>query len=216
MDRSEISLDEAEDIHDEYDIEITSETKNQRNQRIEALIQELNETKEGPQGAHDFEAWCAKAVKIVFAGTLCNIELHPNKNALQQRDIVATNLEESKFWRRVLKDYNSRQIIFEIKNYRDLGASEYRQLHSYLCNDYGTFAFIITRAMNNNLEKGRELNWARELYTDHKKVVIKLSAKFLEKHLKKLRNPQKHDALEKELNSLLDTYVRTYFPNKCK
>lgn len=216
VDRSEISLDEAEDIHDEYDIEITSETKNQRNQRIEALIQELNETKEGQLGAHDFEAWCAKAVKIVFAGTLCNIELHPNKNALQQRDIVATNLEESKFWRRILSDYKSRQIIFEIKNYRDLGATEYRQLHSYLCNDYGNFAFIITRALNNNLEKGRELNWARELYTDHKKIVIKLSAKFLEKHLKKLRNPQKHDALEKELNSLLDTYVRTYFPNKCK
>ncbi|MBU2873562.1 mdtC domain protein [Marinobacter salexigens] len=60
------------------------------------------------------------------------------------------------------------------------------------------------------------MNWARELYSDHKKVVIKLSAKFLEKHLKKLRNPQKHDALEKELNALLDTYVRTYFPNKCK
>jgi hypothetical protein len=85
-----------------------------------------------------------------------------------------------------------------------------------LCNDYGKLAFIITRAVNNNLEKGKELNWARELYSEHRKVVIKLSVKFVEKHLKKIRNPQKHDALDKELNSLLDTYVRKYFPVKCK
>lgn len=214
--RSELKLEEAEDIHDEYDIEISSETKDQRNRRIETLIQEVAEIEEGVKGAHDFETWCLKSLKIIFAGTLCNVELHPNKNALQQRDVVATNLEDSKFWARVLKDYQTRQVIFEIKNYKDLTSNEYRQLHSYLCKDYGSLAFIVTRAVNNNLEKGKELNWTRELYSEHKKVVIKLSVKFIEKHLKKIRNPQKHDALDKELNSLLDTYVRKYFPIKCK
>jgi len=214
--RSELKLSEAEEIHDEYDIQIASETANQRNQRIEGLLQELANIKEGKEGAYDFEAWCLKTIRIIFAGTLCNIESHPNKNGLQQRDIVGTNLEESVFWRRILKDYGSRQVVFEIKNYQDLSADEYRQLHSYLSKDYGRFAFIITRAFNNNLEKGKELNWAKELYTEHQKVVIKLSVKFIEKHLRKLRNPQKHDAVEKELNSLLDTYIRRYFQNKCK
>ncbi|WP_416398912.1 P-loop ATPase, Sll1717 family [Allohahella sp. A8] len=214
--RSRMSLDEAEEIHDEYEIEVTSESINLRNKRIEGLIQELSDIKEGIEGAYEFEAWCVNAIKIIFAGTLCNVEAHPNKNSLQQRDVVATNLGDSKFWKRVFNDYRSRQIIFEIKNYRDIGSAEYRQLNSYLANDYGSFAFIVTRAVNNNLEKGKELNWARELYSDHKKVVIKLSSKFIEKHLKKLRSPQKHDALDKELNSLLDTYVRRYFPNKCK
>lgn len=214
--RSNLKLEEAEDIHDEYDIEISSETKNQRNKRIEVLLQEVAEIEEGVKGAHDFEAWCLKALKIIFAGALCNVELHPNKNSLQQRDVVATNLEDGKFWSRALKDYDTRQVIFEVKNFKDLGARDYRQLNSYLCNDYGTLAFIITRAVNNNLEKGKELNWARELYSEHRKVVIKLSVKFIEKHLKKIRNPQKHDALDKELNALLDTYVRKYFPIKCK
>lgn len=214
--KSGINLEEAEEIHDEYEIEVTSESKGIRSKRIETLIQELSKIKEGKSGAYDFESWCVNAIKIIFAGALCNVEAHPNKNALQQRDVVATNLEESKFWKRVLNDYKTRQVIFEIKNYKDLSATEYRQINSYLCNDYGTFAFIVTRAANNNLEKGRELNWARELYSDHKKIAVILSCKFLEKHLKKLRNPQKHDALDKELNSLLDTYVRRYFPNKCK
>jgi hypothetical protein len=214
--KSGINLEEAEEIHDEYEIEVTSESKGIRNKRIETLIQELSEIKEGKEGAYDFESWCVNAIKIIFAGTLCNVEAHPNKNALQQRDVVATNLEESKFWKRVFNDYKTRQVIFEIKNYKDLGATEYRQINSYLCNDYGVFAFIVTRAVNNNLDKGKELKWARELYSEHKKIVVILSCKFLEKHLKKLRNPQKHDALDKELNSLLDTYVRRYFPNKCK
>lgn len=214
--RSELSLGEAEDIHDEYDIQISSESEDQRNQRIESLVQELNNIDEGAKGAHDFEAWCLKSLKIIFAGTLCNIESHPNKNGLQQRDVVGTNLEDGKFWKRILTDYQTRQVVFEIKNYCDLGATEYRQVNSYLSNDYGRIAFIVTRSFNNNLEKGRELGWAKELYNDHKKIVIKLSAKFIEKHLRKLRSPQKHDALDKELNSLLDTYIRQYLINKSK
>ncbi|HMW72131.1 MAG TPA: ATP-binding protein, partial [Cellvibrionaceae bacterium] len=214
--QSDLELSEAEDIHDEYDIEISSETINQRNKRIETLLQDVAGIEEGVKGAYDFETWCLKSIKIIFAGSLCNIEHHPNKNGLQQRDIVATNLEGGKFWPRILKDYGTRQVIFEIKNYKDLGENEYRQLNSYLFKDYGNIAFVVTRAVNNNLEKGKELNWARELYYEHKKVVIKLSYKFIEKHLKKLRSPQKHDALDNELNSLLDTYVRTYFPIKCK
>ncbi|WP_422410152.1 MULTISPECIES: P-loop ATPase, Sll1717 family [unclassified Endozoicomonas] len=214
--QSELKIDEAEDINDEYDIEVTSISKEHRNQRIEALLQEIEDIKEGKLGAYDFESWALKSLKVIFAGSICNIEIHPNKNGLQQRDIVGTNLGETKFWKRILDDYKTRQIIFEIKNYQELGSTEYRQINSYLANDYGKFAFIITRSFNNNLEKAKELNWTKELYTEHKKVVIKLSNKFIEKHLRKARNPQKHDAVDKELNALLDTYVRRYFTNKCK
>ncbi|MGE9762126.1 P-loop ATPase, Sll1717 family [Pseudomonas sp. PDM20] len=214
--QAEISLGEAEDIHDEYDIEVSSATIEQRNQRIGALLQELSEIQEGKPGAVEFEAWCLKAIKVIFAGSLCNVEIHPNKNGLQQRDIIGTNLAETKFWKRILEDYQSRQIVFEIKNYRELNATEYRQINSYLCNDYGRIAFLITRDFNNNLSKDKELNWAKELHSNHKKIAVKLSVKFLEKHLRKARSPQKHDALDKELNNLLDTYIRQYLIIKAR
>lgn len=214
--QSALKLDQAEDISDEYEIEVSSVSSEQRNQRIESLLQEIADIKQGKEGAYDFESWALKSLKILFAGSICNIEIHPNKNSLQQRDIVGTNLGDSKFWKRILEDYQTRQIIFEVKNYKDLGAPEYRQVNSYLCNDYGSFAFILTRDFNNNLERNKELLWAKELYNDHKKVVVKLSTNFIEKHLRKARNPQKHDAVDKELNSLLDTYIRRYFNNKCK
>tara|TARA_R110001583_G_C5637299_1_gene407614 strand:- start:60 stop:2120 length:2061 start_codon:yes stop_codon:yes gene_type:complete len=214
--QSELKLDEAEDINDEYDIEVTSISTEQRSQRIEALLQEIAEIPEGKPGAYDFESWCLKSLKIIFAGSLCNIEAHPNKIGLQQRDIVGTNLGETKLWSRIFQDYQTRQVIFEIKNYKDLSATEYRQVGSYLVNDYGNSAFIVTRSSVNDLSKHRELIWAKEMYDTQKKIVIKLSVKFIEKHLRKARSPQKHDAVDKELNSLLDTYVRRYFINKCR
>ncbi|HHH1320039.1 TPA: ATP-binding protein, partial [Yersinia enterocolitica] len=206
--QSELKLSEAEDIHDEYDIEVSSISDDQRKQRVGSLLQELHSIPEGAKGAVDFESWCHKTLKILFATNLVNIELHPNKNGLQQRDIVATNLADSPVWSRIHSDYGTRQVIFEIKNFRDLGAQEYRQVNSYLIKEYGRLAFIINRDHTDNLEKHRELTWVKELYDNHDKIVIKLSSKFLEKHLSKARSPQKHDAVNKDLNTLLDQYIR--------
>ncbi|EJG0813439.1 ATP-binding protein, partial [Cronobacter sakazakii] len=125
---SDITPETADDIHDEYDIEVSSVSEVQRKQRIGALLQELNNIPEGKEGAVDFEAWALKAIKILFATNLTNIELHSNKNGLQQRDIIATNLADTPVWKRILTDYQSRQVVFEIKNYKTLGADEYRQV----------------------------------------------------------------------------------------
>jgi hypothetical protein len=212
-----LDVNQAEDIYDEYDIEISSISDEQRQARIGQIIEEIKSIDHGHTGCHSFEGWCLQAVKLIFAGVLSNIELHPNKNGRQQRDIVATNMATVPVWKRVLQDYNTRQVVFEIKNYVDLNADEYRQMNTYLCNDYGRLGFIITRASNNNLEKGKELDWAQELFFNHgKKVVIKLSERYLVKHLSKLRSPQKHDAANIELNKLIDTYTRQYLILKSK
>jgi hypothetical protein len=213
---SDITPETADDIHDEYDIEVSSVSEEQRKQRIGALLQELNNIPEGKEGAVDFEAWALKAIKILFATNLTNIELHSNKNGLQQRDIIATNLADTPVWKRILTDYQSRQVVFEIKNYKTLGADEYRQVNSYLFKDYGRLAFIINRDHSENLEKHKELIWVKELYDNHNKLVIKLPSKFLERHLSKMRSPQKHDEVNKQLSKLLDLYIRSYLNNKCK
>ncbi|MEE4962431.1 ATP-binding protein [Pseudomonas alliivorans] len=206
----------AEDIHDEYDIEVSSVSEEQRKQRIGSLLKDLSEIPEGKEGAVDFEAWALKAVRILFATNLANIELHPNKNGLQQRDIVATNLADSGVWSRILTDYQTRQVIFEIKNYRDLTASDYRQVNGYLYKEYGRLAFIINRDFNDNLEKHRGLHWVKEIYDNHNKIIIKISHKFLERHLSKMRSLQKHDEANKQLSKLMDLYIRTYLTNKSR
>ena len=212
-----LEKDQAESIYDEYDIEISSITEEQRQTRIGKIIEEIKRVEHGRPGCIEYEDWCLQALKLIFAGTLSNIELHPNKNGRQQRDIVATNMATTPVWERILRDYGSRQVIFEIKNYESLSGDEYRQMNSYLSNEHGSLGFIITRASDNNLVKGKELNWAQELYFNHnKKMVIKLSERYLTKHLSKLRSPQKHDAANIELNKLIDTYIRKYLIIKTK
>lgn len=209
--RNILDKEEAEDIYDEYEIEISSVTAEIRKRKIDVIIKELNSIPSGKDGAYTFEDWCFKAIRVAFAGSLRNVEHKPNLNATQRRDIVATNLSEKGVWKRILDDYGTRQVIFEIKNYEDLTQDDYRQMHSYLTGEYGRLGFIITRDDSENISKDRELNWVKEFYYhDHKVLIIKLTGKLLCDILDKLRNAQKYDFSDHRLNKLLDTYVRLY------
>lgn len=205
---------QAQDIYDEYEIRVTSNTPVLRSVQIGRLIAELNTIPEGQKGWSAFEDWSFQALRTVLAGHLRNFEMRANKNALQRRDILATNHGETLSWRRILEDYKSRQVIFEIKNYSELTTEDFRQMLSYLTGDYGQCGFFITRAKNDDLTKGRELDWVRELYKDNKVLAVKLSAKTLSSLLSKLRSPQKHDAVDKQLNAILDRYIRLYMARR--
>ncbi len=214
--RNTLDPEEAEEIYDEYDIEVASETPEQRVKSIGQLIANLALIPEGRDGYSQYEEWCHKAIKIIFAGVLRNIELHPNKQATQRRDVVATNLSESPVWRRIKEDYGARQVIFEVKNFKNIGSDEYRQMLSYLTGDYGKIGFVITRDDDTNLRKGKELDWMLEMYNRHGVLIVKLCGRYMCGLLSKLRNPQKHDVPDKTLNKLLDTYTRTYISGVVK
>ena len=122
----------AEQIFDEYEITIHSLSTEQRSTKLGQLISELGNLSLGPDDASTFEEWCKRAIEIAFAKELTNIELHPNKSAVQRRDVVATNQGIHGFWKRILKDYGTRQVIFEVKNFEEIGVEEYRQMYGYL------------------------------------------------------------------------------------
>jgi hypothetical protein len=210
LSKDTLKPEEAEEINDEYEIKVISESPEIRNRSLGRVISALNTIAKGHDDCQAFEAWCLEAIKICFAGKLDNIQLHPNKNAVNRRDIIATNVETTPFWERVRQDYGTRQVIFEVKNYEELTLDDYRQMQSYLSGNYGRIGFFITRANDPSLEKGKELNWFKMSYDDHGKTIVKLTAKFLVNLLSKLRNPQKHDAPDASLSSLLDTYERNY------
>lgn len=152
----------------------------------------------------------SKAIRICFAKGLRNVELKPNKLAKSRRDVVATNLGEGDAWRRIYDDYGTRQVTFEIKNYPGLEASDYQQVQSYLTGEYGRIAFVVTRDDTVDLYANKDVEWVREMYTNHRALIIKRTAKFFTNLLQKLRNPQKHDTVNNALHRLLDTYTRLY------
>ncbi len=203
---------EVEEIHDEYEIRIESQTPQIRNKQIGSHVSQLGKIPLGTDGAKDFEEWCLRAARILFAGQLANIELHPNKQATQRRDIVATNIAEGGVWRRVYDDHGTRQVIFEVKNKKGLEGDEYRQMLSYLAGDYGKCGFVITRDETIELRKeDKEIHWVRELNDKHGGVlVVKLTGSFLCKLLSKMRRPVRHDEADHQIGKILDTYSRLY------
>jgi hypothetical protein len=209
---AQLNVNDMEEIHDDYRIKVTSETPEIRERQLGQFMTTLGTISEGEADAARFEMWCLEAIRIVFATGIVNCELHPNRDLTQRRDIIGRNTGNTETWRRILEDYRVRQVIFEVKNYsEDLGPDEYRQMLSYLCGEHGSIGFIINRSTEANLERDRELRWVREIYHEHDhRVVVKLPAKLIVGWISKLRNPQKHDAPDKGLGALLDTYERLY------
>lgn len=201
---------EAEQINDEYEIKVTSSSPAQRAQRIGALIAELGTIDTGHGQHNDFEQWAVTAVQAVFAGHLGNVELKANGQGVQRRDIIGTNLARSAAWGRIEKDYSVRQVVFEVKNYAGVGRDEYRQMSTYLTGAYGRLGFLITRDEEETLRAGPELDWVREIYTTQQKLIIKLSQKFFQRVLGKLRKPDNYDFVDTALATVLDQYERRY------
>jgi hypothetical protein len=103
-------------VNDEYEVPLTDEPVALRIQRLGKLPEALGSIPEGHGGSREFEAWVLRAVRLLFSGSLSNAELKPNPgNALNQRDVVATNATTTPFWRRVYEDYESRQVVFECR-----------------------------------------------------------------------------------------------------
>lgn len=209
FDAMSLAQEDAESIHDEYEIAIRSESSDQRKQVLGQLMTQYSSIPEGAAGASDFEVWCKRAIEICFAGHLDNVELKANASAAQRRDIVATNQSQSGVWQRILSDYKSRQIVFEVKNFDSVGIDEFRQVHSYLEREYGTFGIILCRDVEFGLRKGAELDAFREFYMKGF-MIIKFPASQLVTILSKLRSPEKVDAGSKALDKILDHYIRMH------
>ncbi|BBQ03515.1 hypothetical protein BSFA1_86430 (plasmid) [Burkholderia sp. SFA1] len=200
----------TQEIFDEYEITISSQVKDQRDLKIGRMISELNLIGPGSEDAAQFEDWCKRAIDLIAARRLSNMQLKPNGNATSRRDIVATNNATEGFWRRIREDYGSRQVVFEVKNYERLGIDEYRQANSYLVNEYGRFAFIICRDKQKELSKGADLDAFREIYQLHKSMIVKITASFIVSMLSKLRSPQKYDTADDQFEKHLDNHIRLY------
>lgn len=210
--KSEIVEDEqlAEEIFDEYEITIYSADADQRSQILGRAISALPGIPSGSEGATEFEEWCFQAISFCFSYHLTNVALHPNRNAKQRRDVVATNSGTSTTWKRIQQDYRTRQVIFEVKNYETLGVEEFRQVHGYLGREYGKLGFIICRSSSIELT-GSEASSFREFYkSESSSMIVKITANWLVNALSKLRSPQKHDFADVQLSKLLDEYVRVY------
>ncbi|MBU2515956.1 MAG: hypothetical protein KKB57_00110 [Proteobacteria bacterium] len=196
-------------VHDEYKPVGIDGLKDSRTKLIGQIIGELPSLEMGKADAAKYEEWVARAFKILFSGKLNNIELKPNGDAIQRRDIVATIVAHDGFWSRIKQRFRSDQLIVEVKNYPELKREDFRQALSYTNDIYGNFCVIVCRSSNEGLGK-TERGWLQELYHNRKVVAFVLSDEILSRCMSKMRTKRKHDYTEHLLSKRLDTFLRNY------
>jgi hypothetical protein len=203
------TIEVATQAYDEYEPVRSRDVRDLRVLRLGQAVEELPKLATGDTDASAFEDWVLRAVKILFAGSLSNVALHDNGNAVQRRDVIATNSAPKGFWRRIFEDYGSRQIVFEIKNYAELGLDDIRQALSYSGKEYGKFVTIVYRSPNEGADE-RERAWLQEMYSQHSLIVLLLPAIFLQRFLSKYRSKPRQEYWEKAMAKRLDTHLRNY------
>lgn len=197
------------EVYDDYQHPQEDDVKDQRKRLLGSLVSDLPRMPLGMEGSSEFERWSLRAVQILFSGYLSNPELHPNPTGVSRQDVVATNVSDHGFWRRLLEDYNTRQVVFEVKNYEELKQDDYRQVSSYLGQRAGSFGIIVSRGSSEGL-RNRERSWLLDIYLNDHKIVFHVPAALLARCIRKIRNPERFDYADQQLAKRLDTYERRY------
>ncbi len=61
------------------------------------------------------------------------------------RDLIFYNNRSFDFLKDIYDDYDCRQIVFELKNVKEITSDHVDQLNRYLCDQFGRFGVIVTR-----------------------------------------------------------------------
>jgi hypothetical protein len=178
-----------------------------RTTAIGRLVDALDHIAMGREGSSQFEDWVFKLIRILFSDRLGNAELKPNPGALNQRDIVATIETDRGFWARVNRDYGTRQVVMEVKNYADPTPDDFRQVLSYMSREYGEFAVLIVRTTNEKLADATKAR-LKSLYHEQRRVILVLTSAELIRCLAKFRKNNRFDYTEDQLKKRLDALVR--------
>jgi|SRR5579884_33315 len=115
-------------------------------EEITSVIKRLEACPRGTAGASEFEEIVGQAIKLCFFRALSNVEARVRDvDGRVVRDWIAANRAQSGFWELVRQRYGATQIIWECKNYDDIGAADFQQVDYYLNEAVGHFGIIVFR-----------------------------------------------------------------------
>ena len=86
------------------------------------------------------------------------------------RDLIFYNGQQEPFLKDIAEEYGSRQIVFEIKNVRDISRDHVNQLNRYMTDSLGRFGVLVTR---NPLSKAR-MQSTVDLWAGQRRCIIAL------------------------------------------
>lgn len=143
----------------------------QRALDLDRHVRKLEAISPGSGCADAFHDWVKAALESVFFKDLESVRKHPNGNAPERRDLVATNKRRTDFWKRLRDDYDVSNPVFEVKNYSELKSKDFQQVCSYLGRHYGSLGFIVTHSDTLDLSE-KTLSQFRVAFHQGKVVIV--------------------------------------------
>lgn len=144
---------------------------------IYSAKRKLNQIKKLPTGKKDnADIKYEKFISQLFASVLYpHLDFAETQSRIdsgsQIRDLIFYNNRSIDFLDEIYKDYDSKQLIMEMKNVFAIKREHINQLNRYLSNQFGNFGIIITR---NPLSKAMFKNTI-DLWSGHRKCIIALT-----------------------------------------
>ncbi|MDJ0950828.1 MAG: GxxExxY protein, partial [Alphaproteobacteria bacterium] len=87
------------------------------------------------------------------------------------RDLIFYNNRQHDFLEEIFDTYDSRQLVFELKNVREISREHINQLNRYMTDTLGKFGILVTR---NELTKARRQSNI-DLWSGQRRCIITLT-----------------------------------------
>jgi len=87
------------------------------------------------------------------------------------RDLIFYNNRRDPFFKEIFDDYGSRQVVFEMKNVKEISRDHVNQLNRYMSDTLGKFGVLVTR---NPLSKAR-MQSTVDLWSGQRRCIITLT-----------------------------------------
>ncbi len=115
-------------------------------EQLQELSKELRECPPGDAHAAHYEDIVGKVIKLCFFRSLNNVEPRVrDQEGRVIRDWVTSNRADSGFWQIIRQRYGATQVIWECKNYAELGADVFHQCLYYMTKQIGRFGVLCFR-----------------------------------------------------------------------
>lgn len=115
--------------------------------RLQQVVEELATLPNGRGGARQFEDIIGDVIKLCFFRALSNVQPRVrNGDNTGIRDWIASNRASVGFWEIIRDKYKATQILWECKNYAELGSEDFHQAAYYMNDQAGRFIIMVCRA----------------------------------------------------------------------
>lgn len=172
--------------------------------KLSSLEQNLGTLPAGDETSTQFEDIVGQLLQLCFFRWLTNVEPKSrNHNGRVIRDWIAANTATSGFWEAMRQRYNALQVIWECKNYENIGAEEFQQAAYYMTKEGGRLVVIAYRGMRET--KKHHFQHIQRVCNQHDGIVLLVNDQDIRTFIRQAQSGKSKDS---HIRAIYDETVR--------